>query len=60
MIIEDEYVCIRNLVITEDSDYGFHIYAKHGYKDIEISFHTDSDDLILIMKAINKIFKIKE
>ena len=57
MMIEDEYVCIKALVVIEDSEYGYHVFAKHGYKEIYVNFHTESDDLILIMKQINKKFK---
>lgn len=57
MMIENEYICIKNLVIMSDSEYGFHVYAKHGYKDISVDFNTDSKDLIMILKEINKIFK---
>lgn len=57
MIIEDEYICIKTLVIMSDSEYGYHVYANHGYKNISIDFHTDSEDLILIMKEINNIFE---
>lgn len=57
MIIENEYICIKNLIIISDSECGFEIYAKHGYKDITVNFHTDSEDLIMILKKINNIFK---
>lgn len=57
MMIEDEYICIKNLVIMSDSECGYHVYAKHGYKDISVDFNTDSEDLIMILKEINKIFK---
>ena len=57
MMIEDEYICIKNLVIMSDSECGYHVYAKHGYKDISVDFNTDSEDLIMILKKINKIFK---
>lgn len=57
MMIEDEYICIKNLVIMSDSEYGFHVYAKHGYKNISVDFNTDSEDLIMILKKINNIFK---
>lgn len=57
MIIEDEYICIKTLIIMSDSECGYHVYAKHGYKDISVNFYTDSDDLILIMKEINNIFE---
>lgn len=57
MIIEDKYVCIKTLVIMSDSEYGYNVYAKHGYKDISVNFNTDSEDLILILKEINNIFK---
>lgn len=57
MMIKDEYICIKNLVIMSDSECGYNVYAKHGYKDISIDFYTDSEDLIMILKKINKIFK---
>lgn len=57
MMIEKEYVCIKTLVIMSDSEYGYNVYAKHGYKDISVNFHTESEDLILILKEINNIFK---
>lgn len=57
MMIENEYICIKNLVIMSDSEYGYHVYAKHGYKDISVDFNTDSEDLIMILKKINNIFK---
>lgn len=57
MIIENEYICIKNLVIMSDSECGYHVYAKHGYKDISVDFNTDSEDLIMILKKINNIFK---
>lgn len=57
MMIENEYVCIKTLVIMSDSEYGYNVYAKHGYKDISVNFNTDSEDLILILKEINNIFK---
>ena len=59
MMIENEYICIKNSIIISDSVYGFHVYAEHGYKDISVSFHTESEDLILILKEINNIFKNK-
>ena len=59
MIIEDEYICIETLIIMSDSEYGFHVYAKHGYKNISVDFYTDSNDLNLIMKKINNVFKNK-
>lgn len=57
MMIEDEYICIKNLVIMSDSECSYHVYAKHGYKDISVDFNTDSEDLIMILKKINNIFK---
>ena len=57
MMIEDEYICIKNLVIMSDSECGYHVYAKHGYKNISVDFNTDSEDLIMILKKINNIFK---
>ena len=57
MMIEDEYICIKNLVIMSDSECGYNVYAKHGYKDISVDFNTDSEDLIMILKKINNIFK---
>ena len=57
MMIENEYICIKTLIIMSDGEYGFNIYAKHGYKDISINFETDSNNLIEILKEINKIFK---
>lgn len=57
MMIEDEYICIKNLIIMSDSECGYHVYAKHGYKDISVDFNTDSEDLIIILKKINSIFK---
>lgn len=57
MMIENEYVCIKTLVIMSDSEYGYNVYAKHGYKNISVNFNTDSEDLILILKEINNIFK---
>ena len=57
MIIEDEYICINTLIIMSDSECGYNVYAKHGYKDISVNFYIDSDDLILIMKEINNIFE---
>ena len=57
MMIEDEYICIKNLVIMSDSECGYNVYAKHGYKDISVDFNTDSNDLIMILKKINNIFK---
>ena len=57
MMIENEYISIKNLVIMSDSECGYHVYAKHGYKDISVDFNTDSEDLIMILKEINKIFK---
>ena len=57
MMIEDEYICIKNLVIMSDSECGYNVYAKHGYKDISVDFYTDSEDLIMILKKINNIFK---
>ncbi len=59
MIIENEYMCIKTLIIMSNDECGFNIYAKHGYKDISINFETDSNDLIEILKEINKIFKNK-
>ena len=59
MMIENEYICIKTLVIMSDSECGYHVYAEHGYKDISVSFHTESEDLILILKEINNIFKNK-
>ena len=56
MMIEDEYICIKNLVIMSDSEYGYQVYAKHGYKDISVNFNTDTNDLIKILKEINDIF----
>ena len=56
MIIENEYVCIKTLVIMSDSEYGYNIYAKHGYKDISVNFNTETNDLIKIIKEINNIF----
>ena len=52
MMIEDEYICIKNLVIMSDSECGYHVYAKHGYKDISVDFNTDSEDLIMILNFI--------
>lgn len=57
MMIKDEYICIKNLVIMSDSECGYNVYAKHGYKDISVDFKTDSEDLIMILKKINNIFK---
>ena len=57
MMIKDEYICIKNLVIMSDSESGYNVYAKHGYKDISVDFNTDSEDLIMILKKINNIFK---
>ena len=57
MIIENEYICIRTLIIMSDSEYGYNVYAKHGYKDISVNFNTDSEDFIKILKEINNIFK---
>ena len=57
MMIENEYICIKNLIIMSDSEYVFHVYAEHGYKDISASFHTESEDLIMILKKVNNIFK---
>lgn len=57
MMIEDEYICIKNLVIMSNSECGYNVYAKHGYKDISVDFNTDSEDLIMILKEINNIFK---
>lgn len=57
MMIENEYICIKTLVIMSDSECGYNVYAKHGYKDISVNFNTDSEDLIIILKEINNIFK---
>lgn len=57
MKIEKEYICIKTLVIMSDSECGYNVYAKHGYKDISVNFKTDSEDLIIILKEINNIFK---
>lgn len=57
MIIENEYICIKTLIIMADSEYGYNVYAKHGYKDISVNFNTDSEDFIRILKEINNIFK---
>ena len=29
MIIENEYICIKTLIIMSDSEYGYNVYAKH-------------------------------
>ena len=57
MMIENEYICIKTLIIMSDSECGYNVYAKHGYKDISVNFNTDSEDLIIILKEINNIFK---
>lgn len=57
MMIENEYICIKTLVIMSDSECGYNVYAKHGYKDISVNFNTDSEDLIIILKEINNIFR---
>ena len=57
MIIENEYICIKTLIIMSDSEYGYNVYAKHRDKDISINFNTDSEDFIKILKEINNIFK---
>ena len=57
MIIENEYICIKTLIIMSDSEYGYNVYGKHRDKDISINFNTDSEDFIKILKEINNIFK---
>ena len=57
---EDNFLCIRTLVIQNDGEYGFHVYAKHGYCNIEVSFYTESEDLTVIINELNNILKNKE
>lgn len=52
----DNYLCIDTLVIQSDSEYGYHIYVKHGYMPkVEFSFTTESKDLVTIINEINHI-----
>lgn len=43
-----------NLVLIKDNEYGTHVYYKHGYKNIELSYFTDFDELYNILKELNE------
>lgn len=56
-LIDETYLPISCLVLMSDGEYGTHVYFKHGYRDFEYSFFTDSEELDDIMCDIKNKFE---
>lgn len=52
------YLPLDTLVLCADGEYGYHVYFKHGYKDLEFSFYTEYEDLSSLVNEI--LERIKE